>query len=510
MKQSANDMTIEMLREFEEKSGLHSPSYEEKQRFDGVGLVVQLANPTGRFFAIAEDIRKNERFRDVLFFTLKKRAGKDRLHMPESVYLARVLSESLTINRFSFGDDFFSRYTKSVSNAEAQITAAANHVVFGRRGAGKSSLLLYAMQTRRKAVRPSAWIDMQVYSKRNDPLVFVDVMIEVLSQLEPVLGVASSYSRTVAEMRRLRTRETITDSDIRLCLPLLKSLFSTLHNTSSNIFVFLDDFHVIDETLQPTLLDHIYSTARGNNVYLKVSAIETLTRTWDAKSHVGLQIPHDAQSIKLDLNLTTPHKASEHIEGILDAHAVYCGLPSIRFLCNSKEVLPRLIWVSAGVPRDALSIFAQAMAKGTALGSHLVSVTHVNLAASEMVSQKVKDIDLDVSELSEENELSKRLEQIKDFCIKKKRNNAFLVEIKSDSVLYQDVLKLVDLRLLHVISEGLTTGKVGRKYLALILDYGFYTGVRMAQSIHLFNKKTERLNYRQLRGLPILPNTGHT
>ena len=60
-----------------------------------------------------------------------------------------------------------------------------------------------------------------------------------------------------------------------------------------------------------------------------------------------------------------PDKAAGHIEGILDAHAIYCGLPGVRFLCTSADVLSRLVWVSAGVPRDALNLFAQAMTKGT-------------------------------------------------------------------------------------------------------------------------------------------------
>jgi hypothetical protein len=58
--------------------------------------------------------------------------------------------------------------------------------------------------------------------------------------------------------------------------------------------------------------------------------------------------------------------------------------------------------------------------------------------------------------------------------------------------------------LIHVISEGISPGEAGRKYLALILDYGFYTGIRAAQSVDLFNKQTERVTYKQLRKLPIL------
>jgi hypothetical protein len=63
---------------------------------------------------------------------------------------------------------------------------------------------------------------------------------------------------------------------------------------------------------------------------------------------------------------------------------------------------------------------------------------------------------------------------------------------------------LVDLRLIHVISEGITVGEAGRKYLALILDYGFYTGIRAAQSVDLFNKQTDKVVYKDLRKLPVL------
>src|ERR1039458_666930 len=57
---------------------------------------------------------------------------------------------------------------------------------------------------------------------------------------------------------------------------------------------------------------------------------------------------------------------------------------------------------------------------------------------------------------------------------------------------------------LHVISEGIAVGEAGRKYVALILDYGFYTGIRAAQSVDLFNKQTERVAYKDLRKLPVL------
>ena len=120
-----------------------------------------------------------------------------------------------------------------------------------------------------------------------------------------------------------------------------------------------------------------------------------------------------------------------------------------------------------------------------------------------MVSQKMRDLEIDLPMSPQERNVSLVLEHVKDFCIKQERKNAFLVEIQNDDPVYQRILKLVDLRLVHVISEGITVGEAGRKFLALILDYGFYTGIRAAQSVDLFNKRTERVTYKELRKLPI-------
>jgi hypothetical protein len=148
-------------------------------------------------------------------------------------------------------------------------------------------------------------------------------------------------------------------------------------------------------------------------------------------------------------------------------------------------------------------MFAHAMTKGTTEGRSLVSVTNVNVAASEMVSQKLRDLEVDVPETTIEGDLAGALESVKDFCIKKERTNAFLTEIRNEDAFYQNILKLVDLRLVHVISEGITVGEAGRKFLGLVLDYGFYTGIRAAQSVDLFNKQTKRVAYKDLRKLRV-------
>jgi hypothetical protein len=196
-----------------------------------------------------------------------------------------------------------------------------------------------------------------------------------------------------------------------------------------------------------------------------------------------------------------PDKATQHIETILDSHSAYCGLPPIRRMCTSGDVITRLTWVAAGVPRDALNLFAHAMTKATLAGRKHVSVSSVNIVASESINTKLRDLETDASD--EAHSLKELLEAVREFCIKKKRGNALLVEIRADNSDYENVRKLVDLRLLHVINEGITIGEAGRKYLGLILDYGFYTGIRAARSVALFNSKPGRVAYKELRKLPV-------
>ena len=493
-----------LVKSFEKLSGLSGVDHSVKQGSTGSTLIIYVAEPSERFFRFAEEVSADLRGDDVSVVTIKKRNPSNRLQSPEAKYFLKVLSESLNINRFSFEDDFFSRYTRSVSNAEEQVINLANHIVYGRRGAGKSSLLLYAMRTRQSERLPSTWIDMQVFEKRSDNKVIVDILLEIFRQLNDQFeSTGPLYSDVLRSLERYKHQDTVEEKQLRLLLPDIKRVFALI---KPNFFVFLDDFHVLDFETQPKVLAYLYSAMRGNNAYLKISAIETLTKSWDAHEHSGLQVPHDAQTIKLDYNLTMPDKAAVHIEGILDAHAQYCGLPSLRFLYNSPDVLNRLIWVSAGVPRDAISMFAQAMTKGSVANRSRVSVTDVNLAASDMVSQKMRDLEVDVAAAEEEGSLSEVLEHVRDFCVKRERKNAFLVEIKNQDKLYQCVLKLIDLRLVHVISEGITVGQAGRKYLALLLDYGFYTGVRAAQSVDLFNEHTDKVARATLRRLPILPH----
>lgn len=483
--------------EFERKTGIVGIESEIKKTKTGDILVIYLPHPTDRHFSILEEARRNasRNSGEDVVATIKKKSGSDALDGPEGRLLLKTLAESQNINRFSFENDFMSRYTRSVSGAESQIISNANHVVLGRRGAGKSTLLLYALHDRRKENLPCVWIDMQVYSRRDDPQVAAEIFREIFDQTFTELTPSSDYNSMMSTLKR----EEIDTTNIRKILPTIRRELSSFSKNGKDLFIFLDDFHVISKEIQPLILDFIYAISRGNRIFLKVSAIETLTKTYDQSNNIGLEIPQDAQYIRLDYNLTAPDRATAHIAAILDSHSNYAGLRSVRGLCTSADVLPRLTWVAAGVPRDAINLFAQAMTKASVEGRKKVSVSNVNVAASETISTKLRDLETDASETSAQ--LKSLLGRIRDFCVTDKRKNAFLVEMNGESI--DGVLNLVNLRLIHVISEGITVGDAGRKFMGFILDYGFYTGIRAAQSVDLFNKESIKFTYKDLRKLPV-------
>ncbi len=486
----------EVLSMFEAKSRLGGLGHAVLDRSDGRVLFIELGCPSERFFKLVADV--NAELSDEHPFkgriTLRRVPREPWIRSPEAELLRQVLSESLTVDRHTFANDFFSLYIKTVVGAESQIEAAGNHVVFGRRGSGKSSLLVYAMRRLDQTGRPFAWVDMQTYERRDDVAVIAEVLQDVVRQLPTAPGAATELLRLLEALAR---RPQARLQDVRALAPQVRRLLSPLASRAGGLTIFLDDLHVIDPSLQPQLLSALYAASRGNRVYMKVSAIEHFSRIWDPTERLGLEPTNDAQVIRLDYNLTDPEKSREHIASILDAHARHCGLPSISTICP-RDSMSRLVWVAAGVPRDAINIFSQAM--GRAMKKEkAVGLTSINIAASQAAEDKRRYVELDTSGAS--RDALDLLEQVKNFCIRQQKKNAFLVQIRNDSPTFEALRKLIDLRFLHVLNPGITPSEAGERWMAVMLDYGFYTGVRPAK-IDLFQEAARTPEVKELRKLP--------
>lgn len=481
------------------------PDHYVKQRPDGPYLVIEFAAPSEHHYgvhnSIAAELAEENPLKGRSTVQRRKKAAANRLALPETQMLKKVIAESLTIDKNSFNEDFFSRYTASVTGLEQQVTTRANFVVYGRRGSGKSSLLAYAMHTARQSKNLYCWIAMQTFAKRADLEVVPAVLAGILDELKQSLISTIELDELMVAFETLSeaTDKAVLGKCDRL-IPRLRRVIGKLVNASSPLTIFLDDIHVLDETVQPLVLSYIYKITRGNNIYIKASGIAQLTKLWDSAQQIGLQAPHDTQILNLDLNLTMPDKSKTHIESILDAHAGYCGLPNIRYLIG-EDAFSRLVLCAAGVPRDSLSLFSIAISKAVAKSQKLVSITSINAAASEMVEEKIKDIERDSG--SDLQSIQSTLADVKKFCVLTHRKNSFLVEMRNSNATYKLIQKLIALRLVHLLHEGITPHEAGKRFIALMLDYGFYVGIRAARSVDFIPSEPKQLSAKELRSLPI-------
>lgn len=491
-----------------------TPAHFIKERPDGNFLMFEFLVPSDMHYKaltrVNDSLSEDHGFKDRLAISVRRERPKNVLLLPETALLQRELSASLTVGRNTFGSNFLDRYTQTVTDLEKQIVVHANHMVYGRRGSGKSSLLAYAMHRLKQRSEAFAWIPMQTYSSRKDAAVIATIVSDMVLEAMNTLG--RTHDLSVIESS-LMTLGELDDSSASLdrvgkLVPRIRRAFSQAIGEGSKLTVFLDDLHLLYQPLQPVLLGILYSITRDNRMFIKASGIEQLINLWDGSGRVGMESPHDIQTLRLDHNLTAPDQSRDHIVNILDRHAKFCGLPGITYLAE-PALFDRLVLSAAAVPRDALSLFSKSIGRSILKRQKVVSVTSLNAAASEAIEEKLKDVDRDMPN-SDRDRVRPMLEKVKRFCLKDQRKNAFLVKIANSDPDYIDVQRLMALRFVHLLSDGITPFEAGVRYIALMLDYGFYIGIRASRSVELFPKEPKQLTAKGLRKLPIFVVSKHS
>jgi hypothetical protein len=116
-----------VLEHFKKITGFSEIEYHVKERPTGPYFVIELLNPNERFFSILErvsnELNENNKFRGRITIKKKSKPSANRLKLPETSLLQTVIAECLTATSSTFGEDFSSRYIRSVSGAEEQILA---------------------------------------------------------------------------------------------------------------------------------------------------------------------------------------------------------------------------------------------------------------------------------------------------------------------------------------------------------------------------------------------------
>ena len=389
-------------------------------------------------------------------------------------------------------------YIPFQNREDHKLAQPASHIVKGRRGVGKSTLIRAAKKLMESGSNIITVIDMQTYSG----LLGSDLQKEVLFDVTSGLASSAEKAGLRDEASKLRkVGDDIFSGALSLprAPPAIKRILNDLtRSTGGNVFLFLDDFHTIDWEAQPDLLHVLHACVKGANGWLKAAGVTSLLNPYSARTGHGLQVPGDAQEIPLDLTLENPEAADQHLRSILSSFLRAVGYQ----LSNSvipDSALSRLVWATAGVPRDFLQMFARATEHARRNKHSTVTVSNVNIAIGEFGQKKMDDVLVDAR--NQASDLTACLEKIEELCLDEHKVNGFLVRGEASNE-RRLVHALSDLRMVHLIHRSITPGKAGERYEAYIIDYSIFTGFRRRKGIREMVPDESQFRAAELRALP--------
>jgi hypothetical protein len=403
------------------------------------------------------------------------------------------------------------RYVLDFAENLDSVMAPRHHLVFGRRGVGKTALLVEAKSLLERRGSLTFWINLQMLRRFDASTAFLEIA-DRLCDLPLVAhklrsgGALSSRRAEIIKNRIVSLREGAADViGIQRVITELHYALNVLSNeTDSDIFIFVDDMHYMQRSELPALLDMLHSLTRDNRVWLKAAGIRHQCRWFSDDPPTGLQSGHDAQIINLDVTLEEPEKARQFLWSIFRTYSEESGVKNISRFLGSAAV-DRLVLASGGVPRDFLTLSASAMriARQREKG-RITGVQDVNGAAGRAADVKIRELEEDAgaSVGAAERQIN-ALNIIRHRVVDQASHTFFRLDVREKESCareYDLVQGLMDLRLVHLINSGVSDPhEAGRRYEVYMLDLSQFTGTRFKQRLVVLDFERGALVQRRTR-----------
>jgi len=299
---------------------------------------------------------------------------------------------------------------------QSRLMSKQNHVVFGRRGAGKTSLV-NSLQGKPGIL--TLYVNLEDYKDVSLPNILIKVLTVLFQGLADKLGVRpfwwltpSAYGlrrqlhsaqRTLqayllepdretpivtngkqrakgpaagaktkdaaaagkADRSAARPAERSIPRDKHEYLKLALSDYKELINRvtaclhGSPVYLVLDDFYFVQESIQPLLIDYLHRLTKDTDLYLKVATIKHRSNLFsrEGQQTTGVELGSDALGVDLDYTLDQSGEIEALMRGILTQAATGAGVDlGLRDLF-AEDGFSQLCLASGGVPRDFLSLF---------------------------------------------------------------------------------------------------------------------------------------------------------
>jgi hypothetical protein len=386
-------------------------------------------------------------------------------------------------------------YVPNIQTSLASISAPRHHLIFGRRGAGKTALMVEAKNLAIGADHLAVWTNLQTLRRETAHGVFLNILANLLHELRTYYQDGPRTPRVIDELTALA--ETIDkylgtpppSAVVESLVPRVHAVLKRFVETSQKrIYVFVDDFYYMKRDEQPLVLDMLHGCVRDVDVWLKVASIKHLTKWFQTSPPMGLQTGHDADHVDLDVALEDPKAAKRFLEQILVTYARQVGIQQLSAIF-AGAALDRLVLASGAVPRDYLNLAASAIAKARGRSNaRIAGVQDVNQAAGDAAQVKIQELEDDLgSETGAADRTLETLGYLRRFCLEEQTTTFYRVDFKDKEVHYEAYGRLVDLmevRLTHLLAPSVSEGKrAGERAEVFLFDLSQYSGSRLKKGI---------------------------
>lgn len=395
------------------------------------------------------------------------------------------------------------RYMEDPRASLTSVGASRHQFIFGRRGVGKTALLLEAKRLAEKQGDITIWLNAHTFrglSPANAGAVVASLVLSTLAGQGGTSG--GSYFQVLTDLRdeveAVRRGGEVDESQSAALVPRINGALRTfLSGKFVRLFLYLDDFYLYPSSLQAAFLDYVSAILRDCDAWIKIASIERLSRPYEPSTRLGLEIPHDASRIDLDVTLEDPQAAQDFLQSVLVNYTQTAGVGQLSRIAK-PEALGRLVLASGGVPRDYLNLFASSIvvARESRTLAREVGREDVAIAAGRSARTKKRDLEQDVAGGSTSGLLT-ALERLSEY-VKGYGFAYFRVDTaEKNHPGYELLALLVDLRFAHLVQSALSDQhRSGVRYEAYILDLSEFADIRLKRGLNLLDLDAGHWNHR--------------
>lgn len=429
-----------------------------------------------------------------------------------------------------------------VSNALTDITARQNHVVFGRRGCGKTLLLSQSAAKLDNSIA-TVYLNCEDFKNHSFPNVLIEILDALFAELqshlpgwfgrkkksrEIIAGIrqqldalkrradqteeqvkevvektaseslqaglsapgAGGYSGKTANAEKALLEKTYKVSEVKvhelhLLLPKIKQQLREFFGISSAVkavYLQVDDFYHLRRIDQPFVADYLHRLCKDVPLYFKIATLRHASVLFTERSGqpTGAQERHDYQPIHVDFTFNDFPRTETLNRKILHAFGKKVGIAPANIDGLFKGAgFQRLVMAGGGVPRDFLSLFLEVLQVVQDQGDGKIGKDDVRLLSKQNFERRIQELKQD-SEGADQYQLIRGIYVIRRFCLEKK-TNGFCV---SEQLLQQQdktrdlIYRLLDYRIIHSVSAALTHKSQAGTFQAFVVDIGCYAHMR--------------------------------